>query len=44
MFADQRPVDMWTVTGCLFYCAPEIFTGSGYNELIDVWAAGVILY
>lgn len=24
--------DMWTGTGTLFYQAPEIFKGGGYNE------------
>jgi serine/threonine protein kinase len=25
-------IDMWTRTGSLFYQAPEIFMGGGYNE------------
>lgn len=35
--------DMWTITGTLYYRAPEMFSG-GYREGIDVWAAGVLLY
>ena len=37
-------VDMLTITGTLFYRAPEMFSGGGYNEKVDVWAAGVTLY
>jgi calcium-dependent protein kinase len=35
---------MWTITGTLFYRAPEMFTGGGYSENVDIWAAGVLLY
>lgn len=35
---------MLTITGTLYYRAPEMFTGGGYNEKVDVWAAGVLLY
>lgn len=35
--------DMWTITGTLYYRAPEMFCG-GYREGVDVWAAGVMLY
>jgi serine/threonine protein kinase len=34
---------MWTNTGTVQYKAPEMFAGQ-YNELIDVWAVGVITY
>jgi len=34
---------MWSNTGSLFYKAPEMFA-SGYNELVDVWALGVVAY
>jgi serine/threonine protein kinase len=34
---------MWTITGTLYYRAPEIFEG-GYQESVDVWAAGILLF
>jgi len=36
-------VDMWTITGTLYYRAPEMLSG-GYREAVDVWATGVLLY
>jgi serine/threonine protein kinase len=36
-------LDMWTRTGNVHYCAPEIFKG-GYDASIDIWAVGVVLY
>jgi calcium-dependent protein kinase len=35
---------MLTITGTLYYRAPEMFTGGGYNEKVDVWSAGVMIY
>lgn len=35
--------EMWTITGTLYYRAPEMFSG-GYGQGVDVWAAGVLLY
>jgi serine/threonine protein kinase len=35
---------MWTVTGNIYYCAPEIFHANGYNQEVDVWAIGIVLY
>lgn len=35
---------MLTITGTLFYRAPEMFLGGGYDEKVDIWAAGVTLY
>lgn len=34
---------MWTNTGTLHYKAPEMFSHN-YNELIDIWAFGVVAY
>jgi serine/threonine protein kinase len=33
--------EMWTATGTLFYCAPEVYEGGGYTYKIDIWAVGV---
>ena len=35
--------DMWTITGTLYYRAPEMFSG-GYREHVDIWAAGILLF
>jgi calcium-dependent protein kinase len=35
---------MWTITGTLYYRAPEMFEGEGYRDTVDVWAAGILLY
>jgi serine/threonine protein kinase len=35
---------MLTITGTLYYRAPEMFTGGGYDETVDVWAVGVTVY
>jgi calcium-dependent protein kinase len=36
-------IEMWTVTGSLFYKAPEMFAGS-YSNKIDIWAVGIVAY
>lgn len=36
--------DMLTITGTLYYRAPEMFLGGGYDEKVDMWAAGITLY
>lgn len=35
---------MLTITGTLFYRAPEMFFGGGYDERVDMWAAGITIY
>lgn len=35
---------MLTITGTLNYRAPQMFLGGGYDEKVDIWAAGITLY
>jgi serine/threonine protein kinase len=37
-------LDMWTTTGNVHYCAPEILKKGRYDASVDVWAVGVVLY
>ena len=39
----HEPIEMWTNTGTLYYKGLEMFNGC-YNELIDIWATGVVAY
>jgi serine/threonine protein kinase len=36
--------EMLTLTGTPLYRAPEMFTGGGYDERVDLWALGVMIY
>lgn len=36
-------MDLWSDIGSTYYRAPESFKG-GYDERIDMWATGVVLY
>lgn len=36
-------MEMWTMTGTVYYKAPEMFAGK-YCEAIDVWSIGVTAY
>jgi len=35
---------MMTKTGTVAFSAPEIFTDSVYDQQVDIWSAGVVLY
>ena len=35
---------MLTQTGVQEWCAPEILSGKYYNEKIDMWSTGCIIY
>lgn len=35
---------MCTYTGTVAFSAPELLANSQYDESIDMWSAGVILY
>lgn len=41
---NEQANNMWTPTGTPAYKAPELYQGGAYQELVDMWAAGVILY
>jgi calcium-dependent protein kinase len=36
--------DMLTIIGTSQYLAPEILTGGGYDERVDMWSTGITLY
>jgi len=35
---------MYTDTGTLSYQAPEMHNNQGYDELVDIWAVGILCY
>lgn len=41
---NQEAGQMWTPTGTPAYKAPELFQGGEYQESVDIWAAGVIMF
>lgn len=40
----KGPFKMMTKTGTVAFSAPEIFTQKVYDEKVDIWSAGVVLY
>lgn len=40
----QNNYEMNTYTGTIAFRAPEMFLKKPYNESIDMWAAGCVLY
>lgn len=35
---------MLTLTGTPYYRAPQMFSGGGYDQKVDLWALGVTMY
>jgi serine/threonine protein kinase len=35
---------MMTKTGTVAFSAPEIFTQQVYDEKVDIWSCGIVLY
>ncbi|KAL4508228.1 hypothetical protein ABPG72_021601 [Tetrahymena utriculariae] len=40
----NQNLKMWTYTGTVSFSAPEIFSESEYDQSVDIWSAGVVLY
>ncbi len=43
-FSNREKITMYSVTGTLKYKAPEMIAGGGYDQKVDCWAIGVMLY
>lgn len=42
--AGEKKIKMWTYTGTVAFSAPELLSDGCYDESIDMWSSGVILY
>lgn len=40
----DKKIKMWTYTGTVAFSAPELLSDGCYDESIDMWSAGIILY
>lgn len=34
----------YTIIGTPHYMAPDIILGKGYNNMVDLWSLGIIMY
>jgi cGMP-dependent protein kinase len=34
----------YTIIGTPHYMAPDIILGKGYNNMVDIWSLGVMMY
>lgn len=40
----NNSMKMMTKTGTVAFSAPEIFNQREYDEKVDIWSAGIVLY
>lgn len=42
--SEKQKIQMMTKTGTVSFSAPEIFQNVNYDEKVDIWSAGIVLY